>query len=87
MGFTINEQMGCSETFRGNTNDAKHPRNVTSHIGFPMNVSGENMAMPGEVQKCPQNQPKLKVIIHTFGLSRGPSSERHEMPPGDMIGH
>ena len=34
-----------------------------------------------------QKQPKLKVIIHAFGLSRGPNSERHEIPPRDMVGH
>ena len=28
-----------------------------------------------------QKQLKLKVIIHAFRLSRGPSSERHGLPP------
>ena len=59
------------------------PRNVTSHFGFPRNVSGENMASPLEVQK----QPKLKVIIHDFEISRGPRFECHRMPPRDMAGH
>ena len=34
-----------------------------------------------------QKQPKLKVIIHGFGHSPGPSSERHAMPPRDMGEH
>ena len=51
-GFTRNEQMWCSEAFRGNTNGVKHPRNVTSHVGLPKNGSGENMTRLGEVQKC-----------------------------------
>ena len=35
-----------------------------------------------QTRKSPKNSqkyPKLKVIIHAFGLSRGPSSERHGM--------
>ena len=40
LGFTRNEQMGSSEAFRANTNGTKHSRNVTSHVGFPRNVSG-----------------------------------------------
>ena len=55
MGFTRNEQMGCSEDFRGNANGVEHPRKVTSHVDTPMNVSGENMTRPGKVQKCPKN--------------------------------
>ena len=38
LGFTRNEQMRCSESFRGNTNGAKHPRNITSHVEFPRKV-------------------------------------------------
>ena len=53
LGFTRNEQMGCLEIFRGNANGAKHPRNITSHVGFPRNVLGENMARAGEFQNCP----------------------------------
>ena len=34
-----------------------------------------------------QKQSKLKVIIHAFKLSRGPSYGRREMPPRDMGGH
>ena len=34
-----------------------------------------------------QKQPKLKVIIHAFGLSRGPSTEHHGMPPRNMSCH
>ena len=41
-GFHENEQMRCLETFRGNTNSAKHPRNITSRIDFSRYVSGEN---------------------------------------------
>ena len=34
-----------------------------------------------------QKLPKLKIIIHAFGLYRGTSSERHGMPPREMGGH
>ena len=54
-GFTRNEQMGCSETFRCNKNGAKHPCNVKSHVDIPRNVSGENMTRLGEVKKSPKN--------------------------------
>ena len=54
-GFTRNEQMGCLKAFVGNTNDVKYPRNVTSYFGFTRNILGENMARPGEVQKCSKN--------------------------------
>ena len=47
--------MGYLEAFGANTNGAKHERNVTSHVGFPRNILGENMTWPGEVQKCPKN--------------------------------
>ena len=46
LGFTRNEQMRCSIAFRGNANGAKYPRNVTSHVGFPRNVSGEILTSP-----------------------------------------
>ena len=36
--FTRNKQMGCLKDFRDKTNGAKHPRNITSHFGFPRNV-------------------------------------------------
>ena len=39
------------------------------------------------ITKMSQKQPKLKVIIHAFGLSWGPSSEHHGKPPRDMWGH
>ena len=55
LDFTRNEQMGCSEAFRGSEIGVKHPRNVTSHVGTPRNVSGENMTRPIEVQKCRKN--------------------------------
>ena len=81
--------MGFLEAFRGNTNGAKHLRNVSTHVNFPRNISVENMIRPGKVKK---NVPKtaklkLKVIIHAFGLSRCPSSERHGMSPTDMGGY
>ena len=37
--------------------------------------------------KMSPKEPKLKVIMHTFRISRGPSSERHRMPHRDMGGH
>ena len=86
MGFTINEQKGCSEAFRGNANCAKHPYNDTNHVGTPRNVSRENMTWPGEFKNVPK-KPKMKVIIHAFGFSRGPSFERHGMPPRGLGGH
>ena len=55
LGFTRNEQMGCSEAFRGDENGAKNPHNVTSHFDTPWNVSGENMTRPEKVQKCREN--------------------------------
>ena len=33
----------CSKAFRGNTNGIKQPRNVTSQVNFPRNVSRENV--------------------------------------------
>ena len=41
----------------------------------------------GRKYEMSQKQPKLKVILHAFGLSRGPSSERQGIPPMDMVGH
>ena len=67
--------MGCLETFQGNTNDAKHPRYVTKY--------GQSRRNP----KMSQKQPKLKVIIHAFGVSLGLSYGRHEMPLRDMGVH
>ena len=55
LSFKRNEQMGCFEAFRGNENGAKHPHNVTSHVGIPRNVSGENMTRPEKVKKCRKN--------------------------------
>ena len=59
LGFTKNKQIGCLEAFRGNANGVNHPRNVTSHVGSPRNVSGEYMIRSGEVQI--RKLPKLKV--------------------------
>ena len=61
LGFTRNEQMGCSEAFQGNANGAKHPRNVTSHVSFPRNVSGKNMTRPGEFQKYRKNSQNWRL--------------------------
>ena len=61
LGFARNEQMLFLETFRGNTNGVKHPRNNTSHVGFPKNVSEENMTRPRDRPKMSQKQPTLKV--------------------------
>ena len=85
-GFHEKWTNGLIEAFQRNTNCAKHPRNITSHISTSKNVSGENMTRPGELNKMSPKQPKLKVI-HGFELSRGPSSERHRMPPMPMGGH
>ena len=51
--------MKCSDIFRDNAYGAKHTRNVTSHVGTPRNVSGENMTRPGKVKK---NVPKTAKI-------------------------
>ena len=55
LGFTRNEQIGCSDAFQGNTNGATYPHNVTSHVNTPRNVSGKIVTKPVEVQKCPKN--------------------------------
>ena len=73
--------------FLSNANFAKDPCNVTSQIDTPRNVSRENTTTPRDFSKMSQKQPKLKVIIHTFGLSRGRSFERHGMPPRAMGAH
>ena len=77
--------MGCSEVFQGNENGAKHPHNVTSHIGFPRNVSEK--IWPG-AEKYKNVAKTAKIEGYTrFGLSRGPmSSERHGIPHRDMGG-
>ena len=54
LAFTRNEQVGCSEAFRGKPNGAKHPRNVTSHFDTPRNISGEYMTRPGVVKNVPK---------------------------------
>ena len=53
LGFTRNEQIRCSEAFRGNTKVTKHQRKVTTQVGFLRNISGENIIR--EVQKCLKN--------------------------------
>ena len=79
--------MGRLEVFRGNINGAKQPRNVTSHVGLPRNVTGENMISPKKGTKMSKNQPKLKVILHAFRVFQSPSSEHHGMPPRAIGGH
>ena len=49
-----NEQMGVFRGFQGNTNGAKHPRNLTSYVNLHRNVSGENMTTPGKSKKVPK---------------------------------
>ena len=76
--------MGYFETFRCNTNGAKHPRNVTSYVGLPRNVSER----PG-LEKS-KNVPKIaKVEGHNtcFRTFPGSDSELYRMPPRDMVGH
>ena len=50
LGFTRNEQMRSLLVFRGNTNGAENPRNITSHVYNTRNILGENMTKPGEVK-------------------------------------
>ena len=52
---------GCLEASRGNTNVAKHPRNVTSHVSFPRKVSEENMARLEEFQIYPKNNQNWRL--------------------------
>ena len=79
--------MRCLEAFRCNTNGVKHPRNITSHVHLSRNFSGEKYDQARENPKMSQKQPTLKVIIHAFGFSRGPSSERYGISLRDMIRH
>ena len=53
--FTRNELMGCSEAFQANANGVNHTPNVTSHVGTPMNILGENMTRDGKIKKCRKN--------------------------------
>ena len=78
---------GCLEAFRGKANGFNPPRNITSHIGTPNNVSGEKNDEGRRSPNMSQKQPKLKVIIHAFGLSRDPRSGCHGIPPWDMRDH
>ena len=87
LDYKTNEQIGCLQAFQGNENGAKHPRNVTIHVGTPRNVSGEKYDQTRKSPKMSQKHPKLKVIIHACGLFRSPSSIHHVMPPRDMEGH
>ena len=72
--------MGCLEAFQGNTNGAKQPHNLTYHVGFPRNVSGENMTRPGKIKKVSKTA-KIEGYNTRFRNFPGPSSERHGMPP------
>ena len=80
LGFTRNEQIKFSDASGGNTNIAKHLRNVTSHIGFLRNQAQRS-------PKMSQKWLKLKVIIYAFGVPQGMSYGCHVMPPRDMGGH
>ena len=86
-GFHEKWTNGVFEAFQGNKNGVKHPDYVTSYVATPRNFSAEKYDQAGRSPKMPQKHPKLKVIIHAFGFSRGPSSGRHGMPPKDMGGH
>ena len=61
LDFMRNEQIGCSVDFQANANGVKHTRNVTSHVGTPRNVSGENMTRPEKVQKCRENSQNWRL--------------------------
>ena len=45
--------MRCLDAFRGIVNDVKYPRNVTSHVINPKNVSRENMTRRRRSPKLP----------------------------------
>ena len=81
------EQIECPEAFRGNTNGVKHPHNVTSHVSFPRNVSGENMTRRREVKKCPKNSQNERLLYTLSDSPRVRSTEYHGMPRKDMGGH
>ena len=78
--------MGCSEAFRGNENGVTYPRNITSHIGTPRNVSEEIWPSPRRSENDPKTTKIEGYINHAFVLFRGTSSEHFEMPPRDMGG-
>ena len=63
------------------------PSYITSHVGTPKKVLGKKHNRDRISEKNPTKQPKLKIIIHAFGLSRGMGSRRNVMPPRDMEGH
>ena len=88
LGFTRNKQMGCSEAFRCYTNGVKHPRNITSHVGLPRNVSGENMTKSREVKNVPKTAKIEGYIIHAFGLSQGraPNTTGYLLGTWEVIG-
>ena len=72
LDFTRNEQMRCSDASRGNTNGAKYPNNITSHVDFLRNVSGENMTRPGKVKKNVPKTTKIKGYNTRFRTFSGP---------------
>ena len=51
---------GVLEAFRSNTNDPKHPGNITSDNGIPRNISGEKYDQAWISPKIPQKQPKIE---------------------------
>ena len=68
--------MQCSKAFRGNANGVIYRRNITSHVGFPRHVS-RKYDHTRKSPKMSQKQSIMNVIIHAFGLSRDPTSERN----------
>ena len=58
--------MGCSKDFRDNANGAKHLFNVTSHVGTPKNVSGQNMTRSGENKKNVAKTAKIEGYNTSF---------------------
>ena len=81
LGFTRNEQMGCSEAFRGNASCAKHQ-------GTPRNVSGENISKPKEVQQCPKNSQnwRLQYTLSDFPEARAPNDTGWLLGEWEVIG-
>ena len=60
---------------------------VTCHVAIHKNIFGEEYDWGRKILKMLEKQPKLKVIIHAFGLSRSPSSRCRGMPPREIGGH
>ena len=54
LGFSRNEQMRRSKTFRDNANGAKYHATLQGTSTF-LEMFQENITFPREVQKCPKN--------------------------------